>query len=126
MARSPRLPLPAAVLVAWLAASFVAGYVGLFAQGAGPLTLLFIFGPPLAMLLLLAFSPRIQTFVALLDVRLLTLAQTVRVLGGVFLPLAAVGTLPAGFALPAGLGDMFIGISAPLVATLVVPKLSQT
>jgi hypothetical protein len=46
----------------------------------------------------------------------LALPQTFRVVGGVFLIVLALGELPAVFALPAGLGDIAIGLSAPFVA----------
>lgn len=46
----------------------------------------------------------------------MTLPHTVRVLGGVFLIVMAQGWLPAVFALPAGLGDIAVGLSAPFVA----------
>jgi hypothetical protein len=46
----------------------------------------------------------------------LALPHTVRVVGVVFLLVMAQGHLPAAFALPAGLGDMAIGASAPFVA----------
>jgi hypothetical protein len=46
----------------------------------------------------------------------LALPQTFRVVGGVFLIVTALGELPAVFALPAGLGDLAIGLSAPFVA----------
>jgi hypothetical protein len=36
--------------------------------------------------------------------------------GGTFLLLLALGQLPAAFALPAGLGDLAVGIAAPFVA----------
>lgn len=52
-----------------------------------------------------------------------TAAQTARLVGGVFVALWAAGKLPAGFALPAGLGDLFVGATAPLVARFVVPRL---
>jgi hypothetical protein len=42
--------------------------------------------------------------------------QIYRVLGGVFLVGWALGIFPALFALPAGLGDILIGVAAPLVA----------
>jgi hypothetical protein len=42
--------------------------------------------------------------------------QTERVLGFVFLIEFARGHLPSGFALPAGLGDVAIGLAAPWVA----------
>jgi hypothetical protein len=46
----------------------------------------------------------------------LALPHTLRVVGVVFLIVMAQGYLPAVFALPAGLGDIAIGVSAPLVA----------
>jgi hypothetical protein len=46
----------------------------------------------------------------------LALPHTLRVVGVVFLIVMAQGHLPAVFAWPAGLGDIAIGVSAPLVA----------
>jgi hypothetical protein len=46
----------------------------------------------------------------------ITVLQTYRVVGVVFLVLLGRGMLPAAFALPAGLGDVLIGVTAPLVA----------
>jgi hypothetical protein len=40
------------------------------------------------------------------------LLQTGRVVGLAFLALAAVDALPAGFAMPAGIGDVAIGLTA--------------
>jgi hypothetical protein len=54
--------------------------------------------------------------VSSLDLRVLTLAQTWRVGGIVFLLLYRQGALPGVFALPAGWGDIAIGVTAPLVA----------
>lgn len=51
-----------------------------------------------------------------LNARALTYAQTFRVIGVVFVILAARGVLPAMFARPAGYGDIFIGLTAPFVA----------
>ncbi len=42
--------------------------------------------------------------------------HTLRVVGGVFLIVLALGKLPAVFAVPAGLGDIAIGAAAPFVA----------
>jgi hypothetical protein len=44
------------------------------------------------------------------------LSHTLRIAGVVFLIVMAQGHLPAAFALPAGLGDMAIGVAAPFVA----------
>jgi hypothetical protein len=46
----------------------------------------------------------------------LALPHTLRVVGVLFLIVMAQGHLPAAFALPAGLGDIVIGVSAPFVA----------
>jgi hypothetical protein len=46
----------------------------------------------------------------------LALPHTLRVVGVLFLLVMALGDLPAAFALPAGLGDIAIGITAPFVA----------
>jgi hypothetical protein len=61
-------------------------------------------------------SVRFQEFVCSIDLRLLTLAQTWRVGGIVFLILHQQGALPGVFAIPAGWGDFAIGITAPIVA----------
>jgi hypothetical protein len=42
--------------------------------------------------------------------------HTLRVLGGVFLIVLALDKLPAVFAIPAGLGDIAVGVAAPFVA----------
>jgi hypothetical protein len=46
----------------------------------------------------------------------LTLPHTARVVGVLFLLVMALGHLPAIFALPAGLGDIAVGLTAPLIA----------
>jgi hypothetical protein len=46
----------------------------------------------------------------------LTLPQTFRVVGVAFIIVMALGKLPAAFALPAGLGDIAVGIAAPFIA----------
>ncbi len=46
----------------------------------------------------------------------LAVPHTLRVIGVVFLVVLALGHLPAVFALPAGLGDIAIGVAAPFVA----------
>jgi hypothetical protein len=61
-------------------------------------------------------SARFREFVSSLDLRMLTLAQTWRVGGIVFIILYLQGALPGVFALPAGWGDIAIGITAPVMA----------
>jgi len=61
-------------------------------------------------------STEFRQFVLAANLRVVTLAQTWRVGGVVFLILHHQGLLPEVFALPAGWGDMAIGATAPLVA----------
>ncbi|MEN3304576.1 MAG: hypothetical protein V7603_778 [Micromonosporaceae bacterium] len=46
----------------------------------------------------------------------LTVPHTFRVVGAAFIVVMALGKLPAAFALPAGLGDIAVGIAAPFIA----------
>lgn len=68
-------------------------------------------------LFLLAYvaSERFRGFVLAQDLRLLTMMQLWRVIGFGFLSLYAFGALPGLFALPAGLGDVAIGVAALFV-----------
>ena len=47
---------------------------------------------------------------------LLTIVQVVRVIGVLFLFEYQRGNLPAVFAIPAGVGDVLVGLTAPIVA----------
>jgi hypothetical protein len=67
-------------------------------------------------------SEAFRQFLLSLNPQALTLMQTGRIIGYTFLVLYAYGLLPGAFALPAGWGDVAIGMSAPLVALrLIVP-----
>jgi len=61
-------------------------------------------------------SAPFRRFALALDLRTLTFVQSWRIVGFVFLVLYADGILPGLFAIPAGWGDVFIGITAPFVA----------
>jgi hypothetical protein len=63
-----------------------------------------------------ASSPQFRQFLFSLNPRTLTIVQAWRFGGFTFLALYAYGLLPAAFAFPAGLGDMAIGATAPLIA----------
>ena len=64
----------------------------------------------------LAASRAFREFTLSLNPKALTALQTWRIVGFVFVLLEAHRMLPAMFALPAGYGDMFIGLTASLVA----------
>ena len=63
-----------------------------------------------------AASEKFRQFCLSLNPQILTLAQTGRILGFTFVLLEAHSVLPAIFALPAGYGDMAIGLTATLAA----------
>ena len=60
-------------------------------------------------------SPRFRNYLLTLDLRLLLAAQLWRVIGIAFLFALAYDQLPAGFAVPAGVGDLATGIAAMAV-----------
>jgi hypothetical protein len=71
----------------------------------------------LAAALLLSRIPVVSRILAQPDILWrLTMPQIFRVVGVTFLVVMALGKLPAVFALPAGLGDVAIGVEAVLVA----------
>lgn len=61
-------------------------------------------------------SDEFRQFTLGADLRILTIAQTWRIGGVVFLILHTQGILPGVFALPAGWGDIAVGATAPFVA----------
>jgi hypothetical protein len=56
--------------------------------------------------------PRFRSYLLTLDLRLVLMAQLWRVIGIAFLFALAFDQLPAGFAVPAGVGDLATGIAA--------------
>jgi len=66
--------------------------------------------------LLIWRSPRVARIIDAVPQRWLVGVQLYRALGVIFLILYATGKLPGLFALPAGLGDVLVGVLAPVVA----------
>jgi hypothetical protein len=81
-----------------------------------PLIPLFVMVPISLALLVIGLSPTIRRVIAAASLPAIVGVQLYRVIGVVFLILLAQGQLPAHFALPAGWGDVAVGLSAPLVA----------
>lgn len=110
--------LSLAIVVLWFLLALSGSQLGVFNSGAYPQVLLGLAAvAPVALFgfLYLSSGP-FREFLLSLNVRALTLAQTVRVVGLVFLLLYYRGTLPGAFAIPAGWGDIAIGITAPIIA----------
>src|SRR5881394_1650437 len=108
----------AVFFLAWLALIFVLGARGVFVapEGAPPLALLIALLAPLILFLLGYRTIRpLREFVLSADLRLIVGMQAWRWAGFGFLTLYTYRVLPGIFALPAGLGDMAVGITAPLV-----------
>jgi len=107
-----------AVLGAWFALAAAAGMSGILATGPDTLArpvLLSVVIPIAAFLALFIGSGRFRNYVLTRDIRVLTMLQSWRIIGFAFLMLYAWGTLPGLFAWPAGLGDVLMGLSAPVI-----------
>jgi hypothetical protein len=108
----------AVFFAAWFALVLVLGARGTFvaAPGVPPLALLIGLVAPLSLFLVgYRMIPALRDFVLSADLRVIVGLQAWRWAGFGFLSLYAHGILPGIFALPAGLGDMAIGVTAPLV-----------
>ncbi|QSQ20378.1 hypothetical protein JY651_34725 [Pyxidicoccus parkwayensis] len=108
----------AVVLAAWFALVFVLGASGAFeaAPGRPPLPIMLGFALPLVVFFVALWRGRsFRAFVLGADLQLLTAVQAWRIGGLTFIALHVFHLLPGGFAWPAGLGDIAIGLTAPLV-----------
>jgi hypothetical protein len=108
----------AVFFLVWFVLIFVLGARGVFVapHGAPPLALLIGLVAPLSLFLVGYRTIRpLREFVLSADLRLIVAIQAWRWAGFGFLTLYAYKVLPGIFAWPAGLGDMAIGVTAPLV-----------
>jgi hypothetical protein len=107
------------LIAAWFLAILAASAFQLFKTDPNrpPIALgLAVLIPVAAFALWYRSSESFRAFVLALDLRTLTFVQSWRIIGFVFLALYGYGILPGWFAIPAGWGDVFIGITAPFVA----------
>ena len=107
-----------AVLLLWLAVAFILGANGAFSGGPGALPLPILAGVLMPILVFLVAFWRVgpfRDFVMSIDLPVMAGIQAWRFAGLGFIALYAYGVLPGLFALPAGFGDMAIGVTAPLV-----------
>jgi hypothetical protein len=87
------------------------------------LTILFGLGPLIIAATMLIWSRTIRTLNDAMPPEWLIRMQSYRIAGLMFLyPLNYYGVIPLGFALPAGIGDMLIGFSAPFIASAVAHR----
>ena len=113
----------AITLTAWFLLVVSFGALGAFTGPPGKPPLPIGIGVAAPLLLFFAsmrLSPSFREFVLSLDLRLIAAMQAWRFAGLGLLFLYAHNVLPAVFALPAGLGDMAIGIAAPWMVMALV------
>jgi hypothetical protein len=106
------------VLATWFAVVATLGAKGAFLgrTGAPPIGMAIGFTAPLLLFFAwLRLSRAFRDFVLSLDLRLIAGMQAWRFAGLGFLFLYAYKVLPGPFALPAGLGDMAVGLAAPWI-----------
>jgi len=111
--------LTSGLIVAWFTFSLLASALSLFQNNVNGFGITIAFAALIPLLIFavwFAGSRKFRQFALSVDPSVLTAAQTWRILGFVFLLLQARTLLPAMFALPAGYGDMAIGITATAVA----------
>jgi hypothetical protein len=107
-----------AVLALWLGLVTFLGYQGAFIGKAGspPVPIFLGLTIPLAVFFAAYFGwSGFRKFILGADLRVVAAMQAWRWAGQHFLFLYAAGVLPGLFAIPAGLGDMAVGITAPLI-----------
>ena len=107
----------AALLAVWAGLAYLVGITELVAvpatQGFRPIALTAVV-PVAVFLAAYGLSARFRGFVLSQDIAALTGLQHWRVVGFAFLLLYAYGVLPGLFAWAAGLGDVLVGLAAPL------------
>jgi hypothetical protein len=106
------------VLLLWLVLVFIVGANDGFARGPGELPLPILVGlltPILVFLVVFWTVGPFHDFVMSIDLPVMAGIQAWRFGGLGFIALYVYGVLPGLFAWPAGLGDMTIGVTAPLV-----------
>lgn len=107
-----------ALLTGWLLAALVLSWVGFYEGSlAGiPRLPLGLLVPIAAGLLLFPRWPLLRRIVDAIPQKWLVGIQTYRAEGVIFLILYASGRLPGAFALPAGIGDVIVGVLAMITA----------
>jgi len=108
-------------LLGWLVLAFVLGSAGVFQ--ATPSRVFPALGLGIALLILagawlLYRSSALSAVIAAISLPWLVGVQLYRVVGFNFLVLYALGRLPGEFAIPAGAGDVAVGLAAPVVGYL--------
>lgn len=108
-------------LTLWFLFSLIGGLTGFFAATKEPPLVLGLSIVLPVVIFVFLYRPESELFrqIEKINLRYLILAQSWRIMGLLFIVDYYRGLMPAGFAFPAGLGDIAIGLTAPLMAYLV-------
>ena len=112
--------LVAAILIAWFCFASALGVNGSFQSASAPVGALTLWGLAALVLLVCWKIPILHDWASTVGLRTLIAIHLVRFIGIYFLILSARDRLPAGFARPAGIGDIIVATGA--VVFLVGPK----
>lgn len=108
-------------LLGWLLLALVLGSAGVFQASPStvfPAIALGIALPLAIGVFLLQHSLALNSIIEAIPLPWLVAVQLYRAIGVIFLALYAVDKLPAEFAIPAGVGDVAVGLAAPVVGYL--------
>lgn len=111
------------ILAAWFGLALAAGMSGSFQNVSAPVVAITVWTLTGIALLICWTIPSARNWAAIVDLRWLVGLHLTRFIGIYFLVLCARGSLPAGFAKPAGIGDIIIAAAA--AAILLVPELRR-
>ncbi len=107
-----------ALLIGWLLVALYLSWAAFF-EGAPtriPTLPLGLLVPIVIGVMLFRSSPLVRRIVDAIPQQWIVGIQTYRVEGAIFLTLYAIGRLPGAFALPAGIGDVIVGVLALITA----------
>lgn len=110
-----------AYLFGWLLLALALGSAGVFQASPStvfPAIALGIALPLVIGIFILQRSLTLNNVIEAIPLPWLVGVQLYRAFGFIFLALYAIGKLPAEFAIPAGIGDVAVGLAAPVVAYL--------
>ena len=114
------------VTLIWFIGVFYVARLGLFQAGTTrvPLIPFAVFVPLGIGLWLLVRSDNIAKVIDATPASWLVGVQMYRVIGGIFLVMWSIGLLPGQFALPAGAGDVLVGVLALVVAIMLARRVN--
>jgi len=107
------------ILIGWMTAAIALAVAGVFVPTETevvPSVGVAVVIPLIAGIAAFALSPGLRGLIQRISLPSLTAFQVYRVAGGIFVIAWADGLMPAEFAMPAGIGDVIVGLTAPVAA----------